>query len=108
MVTAGGPNYGPPLVMDAAEVRQAISGHVVLGLEVARHAARKMRPGGPCCRVVTPGAVAALAVHNMSNTHSPARRTTAGCSSSGERLWPPAAPGDQATGHGVDGCESVP
>jgi NAD(P)-dependent dehydrogenase (short-subunit alcohol dehydrogenase family) len=67
MVTAGGPNYGPPLVMDAAEVRQAISGHVVLGLEVARHAARKMRPGGPCCRVVTPGAVAALAVHNMSN-----------------------------------------
>jgi NAD(P)-dependent dehydrogenase (short-subunit alcohol dehydrogenase family) len=46
MVTAGGPHYGPLLEMDAAEARQAISGHVVLGLDVARHAARKMRPGG--------------------------------------------------------------
>ena len=32
--------------MDSAEVRQAISDHVVLGLEVARNAAGKMRPGG--------------------------------------------------------------
>ncbi|MDH6280442.1 NAD(P)-dependent dehydrogenase (short-subunit alcohol dehydrogenase family) [Rhodococcus sp. LBL1] len=46
MVTAGGPRYGPMLEMDAAEVREAISGHLVLDLEVARNAARKMRPGG--------------------------------------------------------------
>ena len=46
MVTAGGPHYGPLLEMDAAQVREAISGHVVLGLEVARYAARKVRPGG--------------------------------------------------------------
>ncbi|HET6832816.1 MAG TPA: SDR family oxidoreductase, partial [Acidimicrobiales bacterium] len=46
MVTAGGPHYGPLLEMDAAEVRQAISEHVVLALEVARHAVGKMRPGG--------------------------------------------------------------
>jgi NAD(P)-dependent dehydrogenase (short-subunit alcohol dehydrogenase family) len=46
MVTAGGPRYGPLLEMDPAEVRQAISDHVVLALEVARNAAGKMRPGG--------------------------------------------------------------
>jgi NAD(P)-dependent dehydrogenase (short-subunit alcohol dehydrogenase family) len=46
MVTAGAPHYRPLLEMDAAEVRDAISGHVVLALEVARHAAGKMRPGG--------------------------------------------------------------
>ena len=46
MVTAGRPHYGPLLEMDAAEVRQAISEHVVLGLEVARNAAGKMRTGG--------------------------------------------------------------
>ena len=46
MVTAGGPRYGPLLEMDSAEVRDAISGHLVLALEVARNAAGKMRPGG--------------------------------------------------------------
>jgi NAD(P)-dependent dehydrogenase (short-subunit alcohol dehydrogenase family) len=46
MVTAGGPNYGPLLEMDLAQVREAISGHVVCYLDVARNAARKMRPGG--------------------------------------------------------------
>ena len=46
MVTAGGPHYGPLLEMSAAEVREALSDHVVLGLEVARSAAGKMRPGG--------------------------------------------------------------
>jgi NAD(P)-dependent dehydrogenase (short-subunit alcohol dehydrogenase family) len=46
MVTAGGPHYGPLLEMTADEVRQTLSGHAVLGLEVARHAAPKMRPGG--------------------------------------------------------------
>jgi len=46
MVTAGGPSYGPLLEMDLVQVRQAISGHVVCYLDVARNAAPKMRPGG--------------------------------------------------------------
>jgi NAD(P)-dependent dehydrogenase (short-subunit alcohol dehydrogenase family) len=46
LVTAGGPKYGPLLEMDAADVRAALSDHVVLGLEVARSARGKMRPGG--------------------------------------------------------------
>jgi NAD(P)-dependent dehydrogenase (short-subunit alcohol dehydrogenase family) len=46
MVTAGGPSYGPLLDMDAEQVRQAVSDHIVLGLEVARNAVSKMRPGG--------------------------------------------------------------
>ena len=32
--------------MDADQVREALGDHVVLGLEVARNAAGKMRPGG--------------------------------------------------------------
>ncbi|HVQ85848.1 MAG TPA: SDR family oxidoreductase [Mycobacterium sp.] len=46
LVTAGGPRYGPLLEMDVDDVRAALSGHVVLGLEVARSARAKMRPGG--------------------------------------------------------------
>jgi NAD(P)-dependent dehydrogenase (short-subunit alcohol dehydrogenase family) len=46
LVTAGGPRYGPLLEMDSAQVREAISDHVVLALEVARNAVGKMRPGG--------------------------------------------------------------
>ena len=46
MVTAGGPHYGPLLEMDSAQVRDAVSDHLVLALDVARNAAGKMRPGG--------------------------------------------------------------
>jgi NAD(P)-dependent dehydrogenase (short-subunit alcohol dehydrogenase family) len=46
LVTAGGPTYGPLLELDAAQVSRALSDHVVLGLEVARNAVGKMRPGG--------------------------------------------------------------
>jgi len=46
LVTAGGPTYGPLLEMDAAQVRDAVSDHIVLGLEVARNAVGKMRPSG--------------------------------------------------------------
>ena len=46
LVTAGGPSYRPMLEMSAADVRDALSGHAVLGLEVARNAKAKMRPGG--------------------------------------------------------------
>jgi NAD(P)-dependent dehydrogenase (short-subunit alcohol dehydrogenase family) len=68
MVTAGGPVYGPLLEMDSARVREALSDHVVLGLEVARNAAGKMRPGGTLLlmggtggRRVSPGAGIAAA-----------------------------------------------
>jgi NAD(P)-dependent dehydrogenase (short-subunit alcohol dehydrogenase family) len=45
LVTAGGPTYVPLLEMDADQVRDALSDHVVLGLDVARNAAPRMRPG---------------------------------------------------------------
>jgi NAD(P)-dependent dehydrogenase (short-subunit alcohol dehydrogenase family) len=46
LVTAGSPRYGPLLDMDAETARDALSGHVVLSLEVARNAMGRMRPGG--------------------------------------------------------------
>jgi NAD(P)-dependent dehydrogenase (short-subunit alcohol dehydrogenase family) len=46
LVTAGGPSYGPMLEMAPEQVRDVLSGHVLLGLEVARSAAPRMRPGG--------------------------------------------------------------
>jgi NAD(P)-dependent dehydrogenase (short-subunit alcohol dehydrogenase family) len=46
MVTGPGPSYVPLLEMEAEQVRDALGDHVVLGLEVARNAAAKMRPGG--------------------------------------------------------------
>ena len=46
MVTAGGPSYGPLLEMDAEQVRDAVSDHIVLALEVARHAQPRMEAGG--------------------------------------------------------------
>jgi NAD(P)-dependent dehydrogenase (short-subunit alcohol dehydrogenase family) len=47
LVTGPGPRYGPPMLeRDAEDVRLALTDHVVLSLEVARHAAGKMRPGG--------------------------------------------------------------
>jgi NAD(P)-dependent dehydrogenase (short-subunit alcohol dehydrogenase family) len=46
LITAGEPTYGPLLDMDAAGVREALSDHIVVALNVARDAARRMRPGG--------------------------------------------------------------
>jgi NAD(P)-dependent dehydrogenase (short-subunit alcohol dehydrogenase family) len=46
MVTAGGPHYGPLLEMGSDEVREALSDHAVLALEVSRNAAGRVRPGG--------------------------------------------------------------
>ncbi len=46
LVTGGGPTYGPLLEMDAAQLRDTLSDHVALDLEVARNAAPRMRPGG--------------------------------------------------------------
>ncbi len=55
MITAGRPTYGPLLEMEAAEVRAAMSDRVVLGLEVARNAAGKMRSGGTLLLMGTTG-----------------------------------------------------
>jgi NAD(P)-dependent dehydrogenase (short-subunit alcohol dehydrogenase family) len=46
MVTAGRPTYGRVLEMDLAQVRSAIGEHLMLAIEVARFAAKKVRPGG--------------------------------------------------------------
>jgi NAD(P)-dependent dehydrogenase (short-subunit alcohol dehydrogenase family) len=46
LVTGPGPSYVPLLEMDADQVRGALGDHVVLGLDVARAVAPKMRPGG--------------------------------------------------------------
>jgi len=56
LITAGGPTYGPLLDMDAAQVREALSDHLVLGLEVARNAASRMRPGGTLLLMGSTGA----------------------------------------------------
>jgi NAD(P)-dependent dehydrogenase (short-subunit alcohol dehydrogenase family) len=46
LVTGPGPHYVPLLEMDPADLRDALSDHALLGLEVARNARGKMRPGG--------------------------------------------------------------
>jgi NAD(P)-dependent dehydrogenase (short-subunit alcohol dehydrogenase family) len=46
MVTAGRPTYGPLLEMSAERVIAALCDHIVLALEVARHAVGRMRAGG--------------------------------------------------------------
>jgi NAD(P)-dependent dehydrogenase (short-subunit alcohol dehydrogenase family) len=46
LVTGPGPHYAPLLEMDSAQVRQVLSDHLVLDLEVARNAVGRMRPGG--------------------------------------------------------------
>jgi NAD(P)-dependent dehydrogenase (short-subunit alcohol dehydrogenase family) len=46
LVTGPGPSYVPLLEMTADQVRHEVGDHLVLGLEVARTAAVKMRPGG--------------------------------------------------------------
>ena len=46
MVTAGQPHYGRLLDMDFEQARRALDTHLLLMLEVARHAVHKVRPGG--------------------------------------------------------------
>jgi NAD(P)-dependent dehydrogenase (short-subunit alcohol dehydrogenase family) len=46
MVTAGRPQYGRLADMDFVQTRQALDERLMLTLEVARHAAGKVRPGG--------------------------------------------------------------
>ena len=46
LVTAGGPHYGSILEMAPDEVRDALSGHAVLAIRVARNLVGRIRPGG--------------------------------------------------------------
>jgi NAD(P)-dependent dehydrogenase (short-subunit alcohol dehydrogenase family) len=46
MVTAGRPSYGPLFEMASDELRQALTEHAMIALEVARHARGRVRPGG--------------------------------------------------------------
>jgi NAD(P)-dependent dehydrogenase (short-subunit alcohol dehydrogenase family) len=46
MVTAGRPTYGRLVDMDLTEIRRALDEHLLMALQVARHAASKVRPGG--------------------------------------------------------------
>jgi len=46
MVTAGAPYYGRLADMDFEEVRRLLDEHMLLVLQVARHAVGKVRPGG--------------------------------------------------------------
>jgi len=46
MVTAGRPHYGRLADMDYAQMRGALDEHLLLALQVARHGADKVRPGG--------------------------------------------------------------
>jgi NAD(P)-dependent dehydrogenase (short-subunit alcohol dehydrogenase family) len=46
LVTAGGPYYAPLVDMDMTDATRYVADHVRLTLEVARHAARTVRPGG--------------------------------------------------------------
>jgi NAD(P)-dependent dehydrogenase (short-subunit alcohol dehydrogenase family) len=46
MVTAGAPHYRPPLEMSPEDARQGLTEHLLLALNVARSAARKVRPAG--------------------------------------------------------------
>jgi NAD(P)-dependent dehydrogenase (short-subunit alcohol dehydrogenase family) len=46
MVTAGAPHYGRLLEMDLEQARRALDTHILLMLDVARHAVRKVRPAG--------------------------------------------------------------
>jgi len=46
MVTAGRPTYGPLFDMDVEQMRRALTEHLLMALQVARHSAKKVRPGG--------------------------------------------------------------
>ena len=46
LVTGPGPHYGPLAELDVEKTRREVDAHLLLPLEVARNAARKVRPGG--------------------------------------------------------------
>jgi NAD(P)-dependent dehydrogenase (short-subunit alcohol dehydrogenase family) len=46
MVTAGRPTYGRLIDTDPAELRRGLEEHIVMAIQVARHAAPRIKPGG--------------------------------------------------------------
>ncbi|TWD81741.1 NAD(P)-dependent dehydrogenase (short-subunit alcohol dehydrogenase family) [Kribbella amoyensis] len=46
LITGPGPYYAPLADLDPAEVRRDVESHLLLPIEVARHATKKVRPGG--------------------------------------------------------------
>ena len=46
LVTGPGPHYAPLAEFDVEEARKDVEGHLLLPMQVARHAAAKVRPGG--------------------------------------------------------------
>jgi len=49
LVTGPGPCHVPPAGFDPDAARRHVDAHLLLPLQVARHAAGKIRPGGTCC-----------------------------------------------------------
>jgi NAD(P)-dependent dehydrogenase (short-subunit alcohol dehydrogenase family) len=56
LVTAGQPTYGRLADLDLAAVRRGLEEHLLVALEVARHAAKRVRPGGTLLLVGGTGA----------------------------------------------------
>ena len=46
LVTGPGPHYAPLAELDVEEARRDVEAHLLLPIQVARHAASKVRPGG--------------------------------------------------------------
>jgi NAD(P)-dependent dehydrogenase (short-subunit alcohol dehydrogenase family) len=46
LVTDPGPYYAPLVELDIAKARRDVEAHLLLPLQVARHAANRVRPGG--------------------------------------------------------------
>src|ERR1041384_5455422 len=61
LVTGPGPYYAPLAEFDFAKARRDLEAHVFLPIEVARNAARKVRPGGTLLFMGGPGARRAAA-----------------------------------------------
>ena len=68
MVTAGRPTYGRVIDMDVAQVRQALEGHLLLAIQIARHAAHKVRPGGTLTFIGGTGARRAAIGNGIAST----------------------------------------
>jgi NAD(P)-dependent dehydrogenase (short-subunit alcohol dehydrogenase family) len=58
LVTGPGPYYAPLAEFDFKAARRDLEAHILLPLQVARVAASKVRPGGPCSSWAAPVAAA--------------------------------------------------
>jgi NAD(P)-dependent dehydrogenase (short-subunit alcohol dehydrogenase family) len=71
LVTGPGPYYAPLAELDIGKARRNVEAHILLPLQVARYAAKKVRPGGTLLAQLN----AALPVHPTcgatSSTHRP-------------------------------------